>query len=260
MTDSQRDFPDEAAVAGAPDRVVAVRGGVDAGDLRRVGALSEATVKGTLGAVAIVHVDTACIVAHKPAGLPTVPGRAPGLDDCLWHRAQSQWPDARVVHRLDMATSGLVLLARGLDVQRRLSRAFEERHVEKTYVAWVHGAVGAPGECRRIDLPLAADWPNRPRQKVDRVGGKPALTELRIDWIEGPPTARRTRLQLHPHTGRTHQLRLHLAAIGHPIIGDALYGPVDSGAAGRLLLHAETLALAHPATGEPMRWTVAAPF
>jgi tRNA pseudouridine32 synthase / 23S rRNA pseudouridine746 synthase len=225
--------------------------------------------------VSLVDADEACLVADKPPGLPTVPGRAPGLDDCLWSRLCATWPDARVVHRLDMATSGLVVFARSLAVQRLLSRAFESRQVEKVYVAWVQGRLGAPGVTFTIDLPLRADWPNRPRQVVDRRDGKPAFTDVTIDRIndgqgrcplfELASTAHETtRLILRPRTGRTHQLRVHLAAIGHPIVGDPLYGPraEEPGQArsSRLLLHAQSLALHHPTRGDWCRWTVNAPF
>lgn len=203
----------------------------------------------------ILHLDEALIVADKPAGLPTVPGRPVELHDCLWHRVREAVPDALVVHRLDMATSGLVLFARGLEVQRTLSRAFAQREMGKTYVAVVRGEVS--GEAGEIDLPLAADWPNRPRQQVDPRHGKPSLTRWRVIARE----AGGTRLALEPLTGRTHQLRVHLAAIGHPILGDALYGAEETAAAApRLLLHASALAFAHPADARPMRLDSPAPF
>jgi tRNA pseudouridine32 synthase/23S rRNA pseudouridine746 synthase len=203
----------------------------------------------------ILHLDEAFVIADKPAGLPTVPGRPVELHDCLWHRVREAVPDALVVHRLDMATSGLVLFARGIEAQRRLSRAFAQREMGKAYVAMVHGALAnASGE---IDLPLAADWPNRPRQKVDRETGKPSLTRWRV--LSREPG--RTRLALEPLTGRTHQLRVHLAAIGHPILGDALYGDGPAAAASpRLLLHANALAFSHPLGARPMRFERPAPF
>ncbi len=205
----------------------------------------------------IVHLDRSCVVAVKPAGLPTVPGRPAALHDCLWHRVRSQIDDALVVHRLDMATSGLVVFARGLDMQRQLSRAFETRAVDKVYVAWVQGRlhIDRPPLC--IELPIGADWPNRPRQQVDPLAGRAARTDVDTDRHDA--VADRTRVRLVPHTGRTHQLRVHLAAIGHPIVGDTLYGtqPVSSG---RLLLHAQTLGFAHPHTGRRLSWTSEAPF
>lgn len=203
----------------------------------------------------VLHVDEHLVVVDKPAGLPSVPGRAAGLQDCASARVQSRYPDARVVHRLDMATSGLLLFARGPACQRALGRAFEQREIGKTYEAWVldcppqgHGA---------IDLPLAADWPRRPLQKVDSEHGKPALTH----WELLEQQQGRARLRLRPVTGRTHQLRVHLAAIGHPIVGDPLYAPADSQAlAARLLLHACALSLTHPVTGERLSLSHPAPF
>lgn len=205
----------------------------------------------------ILHCDTQLVVADKPAGLPTVPGRPVELHDCLWHRVRALVADALVVHRLDMATSGLVLFARGIDVQRALSRAFAQRRVEKTYEAVVAGEL--PGDFGEIDLPLSADWPNRPRQKVDPQRGKPSVTRWRVLPRETPQGT--TRLELQPRTGRSHQLRVHLAALGHPILGDRLYAPPSAAdGASRLMLHARALAFAHPADGEPMRFESPTPF
>ena len=207
------------------------------------------------GAEGLLYVDEHLLVLDKPAGLLAVPGRGEDKQDCLSLRAQRLWPDARVVHRLDMATSGLFLMARGLAMQRALGRAFEERAVDKRYEAVVQGRMDqAEGE---ITLPLAADWPNRPLQKVDPEHGRPSVTRWRV--LE--TSADRTRLALEPVTGRTHQLRVHLAAIGHPILGDPLYGPSPVQAlAPRLLLHACALRLAHPASGEPMLFESPPPF
>lgn len=203
----------------------------------------------------ILHVDDHVVVADKPAGLPAVPGRPSELHDCLWHRVRAEVPDALVVHRLDMATSGLMLFARGPDAQRRLSAAFAQRRVGKRYVAVVAGRVG--DERGEIDLPLAADWPNRPRQVVDRERGKASLTRWVV--LERGPDA--TRLELDPLTGRSHQLRVHLAAIGHPILGDALYADAAAQAAApRLLLHASGVAFAHPADGRAFRFESGVPF
>lgn len=209
------------------------------------------------GAVQLLHVDAHCVLADKPAGLLSVPGRGPDKQDCLATRVQRVVPDALVVHRLDMATSGLWLMARGLASQRRLARAFEQREVRKHYVAVV---AGQPDEAAgAIDFPLAADWPNRPRQQVDPVHGRPSLTRWRV--LGAGPLPGTTRVELEPVTGRSHQLRVHLQAIGHPIVGDPLYAPPSwAGAAPRLLLHACDLQLPHPATGEPVRWTSPAPF
>jgi len=196
--------------------------------------------------VTVLYVDNACIVVDKPSGLLSVPGRGAHLQDCMATRVQALFADALVVHRLDMATSGLMLLARGAAVQRALSRAFAQREVHKRYVAVVHGRIDA--EHGEIDLPLIADWPNRPLQKVDHAHGKPSLTRWRVI---GNADADRTRLELEPVTGRAHQLRVHLLAIKHPILGDALYAPPEVRAgADRLLLHATQLRFAHPVSGE----------
>jgi tRNA pseudouridine32 synthase/23S rRNA pseudouridine746 synthase len=203
----------------------------------------------------VLHVDDALIAVDKPAGLLSVPGRGADRQDCAVTRVQASWPEARVVHRLDMATSGLMLLARGLEMQRRLSRAFETRQVVKHYVAVVAGRMAEAAG--RIELPLAADWPRRPMQKIAASGGKPALTEWRVlDAGEGT-----TRLLLRPLTGRTHQLRLHLATIGNPILGDSLYAPPSVRArSARLLLHACTLSLAHPLDDKAWQLQCDTPF
>lgn len=202
-----------------------------------------------------MYVDEHLLVLDKPAGLLAVPGRGEDKQDCLSARAQRLWPDARVVHRLDMATSGLVVMARGPQMQRALSRAFAEREVAKRYVAVVAGRPSP--DAGTIDLPLAADWPRRPLQKVDLAHGRPSVTHWRVLAREGPDT----RLELEPVTGRSHQLRVHLLALGHPILGDTLYAPPEVQArAPRLLLHACRLAFAHPATGDALVLESAAPF
>lgn len=204
-----------------------------------------------------MYLDEQLVVLDKPAGLLAVPGRGEDKQDCLSARAQALWPDALVVHRLDMATSGLFVMGRGLHVQRLLSRAFAERGVQKRYEALVAGDLGVAGTRGVIDLPLAADWPNRPLQKVDPDQGRASTTRWEV--LAQLPGA--TRLMLEPVTGRTHQLRVHLQAVGHPILGDALYAPAEVQArAPRLLLHATSLQLAHPATGEPLAFVSAAPF
>jgi tRNA pseudouridine32 synthase / 23S rRNA pseudouridine746 synthase len=199
----------------------------------------------------LLYADDDLVVANKPSGLLAVPGRGDDKQHCLWLCVQEKFPDALVVHRLDMATSGLILFARGVAVQRALSSAFAARQVHKRYEALVQGAaVADEGQC---DLPLAADWPNRPRQRVDSQSGKPSLTR----WTVLQREAARTRLALMPVTGRSHQLRVHCAHSGFPIVGDALYGgaPAD-----RLMLHASRLSFTHPVQGQAMDFDCAAPF
>lgn len=210
--------------------------------------------------VHLVHADDALLVVLKPAGQLSVPGKGALAEGSLAGQVQARWPDAKVVHRLDMATSGLLLFGRGVAWQRVLSRMFAERQVAKRYVAVVHGRlghqVGASGE---IDLPLAADWPHRPRQHVDAAHGKPSLTRWQV--LAHDPAGAWTRAALSPVTGRSHQLRVHLLAIGHPILGDALYGVgMAASASPRMLLHAESLSFRHPATGNALTVFAPAPF
>jgi tRNA pseudouridine32 synthase/23S rRNA pseudouridine746 synthase len=198
-----------------------------------------------------LHVDDALIVAEKPAGVLSVPGRGPDKQDCLSRRVQDRYPDALIVHRLDMDTSGLICFARGAESQRRLSRAFEERTVGKRYLACVVGRLEGEGE---IDLPLCVDWLNRPKSKVDPVHGKPSRTRWRAAGYDAASDT--TRVELAPVTGRSHQLRVHMAALGHPIVGDPLYGqPAE-----RMRLHAMALALFHPADGRPVEFFCPPPF
>lgn len=204
-------------------------------------------------ALRVLHADAALVVVDKPAGLLSVPGRGADKQDCAAVRVAAQFPDALVVHRLDMATSGLLLFARGPALQRALSIAFAERRVAKRYVAVVDGLLADDeGE---IDLPLAADWPRRPLQKVDVEHGKPSLTRFRC--LSRDDAAHTSRLELEPVTGRSHQLRVHLAARGHAIVGDTLYG---GSAASRLMLHAGRLALRHPIDGRELVVDSEAPF
>ena len=210
-----------------------------------------------------LHVDDALIVAEKPAGLLSVPGRGEDKQDCLSRRAQARFPDARIVHRLDRDTSGLMLMGRGAAAQRSLSIAFAQRQVHKRYIAVVDGSPAAPaGEdgWGRIELAIHLDWPNRPRRVIDPALGKPSVTRWRVlERLHTPAAA--TRVELEPVTGRSHQLRVHLLAIGHPILGDSLYAPPAALArADRLLLHAHELAFVHPATGETLRFASPAPF
>jgi tRNA pseudouridine32 synthase / 23S rRNA pseudouridine746 synthase len=207
--------------------------------------------------LAMLFVNDALLAVDKPAGLLAVPGRGADKQDCLSARVQSVWADALVVHRLDMATSGLMLFARGIESQRRLGRDFAARRIDKHYVALVDGRL--PAAFGRIELPLSPDWPRRPLQQVDRAHGKTARTDWQVIGFDSQRRA--TRLALQPHTGRTHQLRVHLSAIGHPILGDALYAPPEiQGRATRLLLHACDLTLTHPASGERLHLHCEAPF
>ncbi len=203
------------------------------------------------------HVDAALLVVDKPSGLLSVPGRGPGMDDNLASRVRARYPEALTVHRLDMDTSGLLVMARTVEAHRALGRLFELRRVDKAYIAVVAGRV-ATAEFS-IDLPLIVDWPNRPRQMVDFVRGKPALTHVSVLAYDAASDT--TRVRLRPETGRSHQLRLHLQAIGHPILGDDLYAPPEVlASAPRLLLHAAALAFPHPLGGERLAVTSAPPF
>ena len=208
-----------------------------------------------------VHFDATLIVIDKPSGLLAVPGRGAHMQDCAARRVQAEFADALVVHRLDMATSGLMLMARGAAAQRALSVAFARREVDKRYVAVVAGLLPASTDdgWAEIDLPLGADWPERPRQKVDRRTGKPSLSRYRV--LSHDLSQLRTRVELHPLTGRSHQLRVHMLALGHPILGDNLYAPpqVQAGSS-RLLLHASGLGLLHPASGERVQFACDPPF
>ena len=211
-----------------------------------------------------LYVDDALLVLAKPAGLLCVPGRGPDKQDCLSTRAQQSWPDALIVHRLDMGTSGLVLMARTADAQRALSAAFAERKIKKRYQAVVQGCMAPATEGEGdgwgdITLPIAADWERRPLRVIDAQHGKPSHTRWRT--LHADTAAQTTRLELAPITGRTHQLRVHLAAIGHAILGDALYADAATQArAPRLLLHATQLEFQHPNTREWLQISLAADF
>ena len=210
-------------------------------------------------ALATVYADDDLIAIDKPPEFPSVPGRSAELHDCAITRVQQTHPDARVVHRLDMATSGLLIFGRGADMQRVLNRAFERREIDKVYEAVVWGRLPRPSGT--IDLPLLTDWPHRPRQKVDFLLGKPSQTDWQVvgEWLDrGHPL---TRLRLMPKTGRSHQLRVHLAAIGHCIVGDTLYAHrLARDAAPRLMLHASQLRLNHPRSGQALTLTCPVPF
>ena len=203
----------------------------------------------------VVHVDDDILVLDKPSGLLSVPGKDPSLADCLAVRAAERYPGARIVHRLDKDTSGIMVLGLSRRAISGLGIQFERRQVRKSYVARVWGQL--EGDSGRVDLPLAVDWDNKPRQRVDLEQGRPAQT----DWLVLDREAGATRVKLTPRTGRTHQLRVHMLAIGHPILGDPFYATGEAlAAADRLQLHAEVLAFAHPADGRACDFIVPAPF
>lgn len=206
------------------------------------------------GKPVILHEDSQIIVVDKPAGLLSVPGKLEGRQDCLITRLQAERWDALLVHRLDCDTSGVMIFARTKAAQGFLGQEFEQRRAKKTYIARVAGEIA--GERGHIDLPLCADWPNRPRQMVDHVHGRPAQT----DWEVIGRSPGETRVRLHPLTGRSHQLRVHMLALGHPILGDQIYAKGPDRAHPRLMLHAETLGLHHPATGDWIRFSAPVPF
>lgn len=205
----------------------------------------------------LIYADHALLVVNKPGGLLSVPGRGVDKQDCLIKRVQADYPDALIVHRLDFDTSGLLVIARGKAMHRRLSIQFQDRRVEKRYIAVVDGELAQnSGE---VCLPLIVDWPNRPRHKVDFVTGKASLTRYRV--LRYDSTRHCSRLELTPETGRTHQLRVHMQALGHPILGDSLYADAMTRTkADRLLLHAEYLAFAHPESEKPLSFICTAPF
>jgi tRNA pseudouridine32 synthase/23S rRNA pseudouridine746 synthase len=192
----------------------------------------------------LVHEDAGFLVVNKASGLLSVPGRGPDKQDCLIHRVQVVYPEALAVHRLDMSTSGLLLLARSPEMHRELSKLFEQRQVAKRYIAVLAGRLAA--ESSEVDLPLICDWPNRPRQKVDFDVGKPSQTRYRL--LAYDAVSDTSRVELEPITGRSHQLRVHMQSLGHPILGDELYG--DEASAPRLLLHATRLSFKVPGTEE----------
>ena len=208
----------------------------------------------------IIHADDTLLVLNKPAGLLSVPGRGEDKQDCLSRRAVQQYPDALVVHRLDMATSGLLVMARGTVAQRSLNDAFAARAVHKHYEAVVDGVLSASGaNWQLIELPIFLDWPNRPRRIVDGLHGKPSSTYWQV--VDTNHMLGTSRLALVPVTGRSHQLRVHLLAIGHPILGDMLYAPARVAAlSSRLLLHACALEFVHPASQQSVRFVSPAPF
>ena len=204
----------------------------------------------------IIFSDTYLLAVSKPSGLLSVPGRGEDKTDSMVTRVQAEFPDALVAHRLDRDTSGLLLFPRGAAMHRRISLMFEKREMQKSYVAVVLGRLQQQqGE---VDLPLMVDWPNRPRHMVDKINGKPSQTRFQLlSYDEVNDTSR---VALEPLTGRTHQLRVHMSAIGHPIVGDSLYGGDIEGGAARLLLHAHTLDFIHPVSGNKMELLAPLPF
>ena len=205
----------------------------------------------------IIHVDDALIILNKPGGLLSVPGRGPEKQDSLSTRVQTQYPEALIVHRLDMATSGLMLMALTKNMQRQLSQLFEHRQIEKHYHAVVNGQLHSPkGE---INLPMNRDWPRRPRQKIDHEHGKPSIT--RYEVLKYDARKNTSLLKVMPITGRSHQIRVHLQTLGHPILGDRLYADCDTiEKSDRLMLHASYLAFKHPGTNDCLEFDSPAPF
>nr|WP_306173850.1 bifunctional tRNA pseudouridine(32) synthase/23S rRNA pseudouridine(746) synthase RluA [Pseudoalteromonas shioyasakiensis] len=205
--------------------------------------------------LSIVYQDDDLLIVNKPSGLLTVPGKDPKHADCLIARINRVFPTAKIVHRLDMATSGIICLAMHKEAHRNLSIQFQDRKTAKRYIARVFGKLEQ--ETGSVDLPLICDWPNRPKQIVDHDNGKPSLTHFKVLEYEGNAT----RVELTPITGRSHQLRVHMLSLGHPILGDKLYAHPEAFAmAPRLQLHAEMLTLAHPASGETLIFEAAPKF
>jgi tRNA pseudouridine32 synthase / 23S rRNA pseudouridine746 synthase len=200
-----------------------------------------------------LHEDAAILVMDKPAGLLTVPGKLEGRQDSLLTRLQAARWDALLVHRLDCDTSGAIIFARTKQAQGFLGQEFEQRRAEKTYIARVRGVLAE--DSGTVDLPLGSDWEYRPRQKV-RPDGRPAQT----DWQVISRSADETRVRLTPHTGRSHQLRVHMLALGHPILGDQIYAPETLASHPRLMLHAELLSLHHPVTKDRVSFCAPVPF
>ena len=203
----------------------------------------------------IIHADAQVLVVNKPAGLLSVPGKGEHLADCLIARLRKIYPEVLLVHRLDLDTSGVMVFALTPLAQRHLGWQFEERRTKKVYLARLWGHL-TPRE-GRVDLPLCVDWPNRPRQHVDHENGRPAQTDWRVVRLEGDGT---TRVRLMPLTGRSHQLRVHMAELGHPILGDRLYAEGAARDYPRLMLHAESLRFRHPEGGKATSYSAPAPF
>ena len=202
----------------------------------------------------ILHQDSALLIVNKPAGLLSVPGKDPGKEDCLIDRLRRVFPEVLLVHRLDCDTSGVMVFALTKAAQGNLGQQFEKRLTKKVYVARLWGQL-TPKE-GRVDLPLCVDWPNRPRQHVNHEQGKPAVTDWRVQRHDG----KTTRVRLMPLTGRSHQLRVHMLSLGHPILGDPIYASGEALAYPRMMLHAESLRLRHPETGKSQSFGAPVPF
>jgi len=202
----------------------------------------------------VLHDDHEIVAVEKPAGLLSVPGKGAHLADCLLSRVQEAFPTALLVHRLDRDTSGVMVFALSPHAHRHLGLQFEKRQVKKTYVARVYGKLEP--EKGTVDLPLIVDWPNRPRQMVCHRTGRPAVTDWRV-LRHGPDE---TRVRLMPRTGRSHQLRVHMQALGHPILGDPFYAEGAARDFPRLMLHSEELRLRHPDGGAGIRFRSKPPF
>jgi tRNA pseudouridine32 synthase/23S rRNA pseudouridine746 synthase len=197
----------------------------------------------------VIYADEHIVVANKPSGLLSVPGRGPDKQECLVSHLEKQFDDIKVVHRLDMDTSGLIVFARTAEAQRNLSRQFQERQTKKTYHAICSGL---PSESKgAIKLPMRCDWERRPLQIIDFKHGKSAETH----WQIKQQLADRFLVVLTPITGRSHQLRLHMKSLGHPILGDNLYAdPQSLNQSSRLLLHAQALSFNHPETNKTVKF------
>lgn len=202
----------------------------------------------------VIHVDHEVLVVGKPHGLLSVPGKGEHLSDCLVARVQAVFPEALLVHRLDRDTSGVIVFALTPHAQRHLGLQFEKRQVRKAYIARVWGRMAE--KTGTIDLPLIVDWPNRPRQMVDQEKGRPAVTE----WRVLRDSDGETRVRLYPKTGRSHQLRVHLKEIGHPILGDPFYAEGAARDFPRLMLHSESIRFRHPDGGVGVTFSSKAPF
>ena len=206
----------------------------------------------------ILHEDAQIVAVNKPAGLLSVPGRGEHLADCLLSRVKAAFPDALLVHRLDRDTSGVIVFALTPHAQRSLSMQFEQRATKKTYVARLWGRLEP--KAGTVDLPLIVDWPNRPRQMVCHDTGKPAVTDWKVMKYASLPDGEETRVRLLPKTGRSHQLRVHMLALGHPILGDPLYAEGAAAAFPRLMLHSEELRINHPEGGVSLKLRARVPF